>query len=108
MKFQEAYITLIEDLDNNRNKYQVKYDGKIYTTYSTSKKGALANIGARLAKENNIKREYYNKFIVKVLNSGYARIIEEKCWKGYMQIGMKKKSKKLVPNCVKKSRKKTK
>lgn len=26
----------------------------------------------------------------------------EKCWKGYEQKGMKKKGKKMVPNCVKK------
>jgi hypothetical protein len=25
----------------------------------------------------------------------------EKCWKGYTQKGMKKKGKKMVPNCVK-------
>ena len=28
--------------------------------------------------------------------------LDEKCWDGYEQIGMKKKGKKLVPNCVKK------
>ena len=27
-------------------------------------------------------------------------ILEEDCWKGYKQYGMKKKGKKLVPNCV--------
>ena len=27
--------------------------------------------------------------------------IMEKCWKGYQQKGMKKKGKKMVPNCVK-------
>jgi hypothetical protein len=27
-------------------------------------------------------------------------ILEEACWKGYKQIGMKKKGKKSVPNCV--------
>lgn len=28
-------------------------------------------------------------------------ILMEKCWKGYAQKGMKKKGKKMVPNCVK-------
>ena len=28
-------------------------------------------------------------------------IITEKCWTGYKQLGMKKKGKKMVPNCVK-------
>ena len=31
-----------------------------------------------------------------------GEVIDEKCWDGYEQIGMKKKGKKLVPNCVKK------
>ena len=26
--------------------------------------------------------------------------IDEACWKGYKQVGMKKKEKKKVPNCV--------
>jgi hypothetical protein len=30
--------------------------------------------------------------------------IEEKCWDGYKQLGMKKKGKKMVPNCVKEGR----
>ena len=30
--------------------------------------------------------------------------IEEKCWVGYKQLGMKKKGKKMVPNCVKEGR----
>lgn len=30
-------------------------------------------------------------------------IILEKCWKGYVKRGMKKKGKRLVPNCVKKT-----
>jgi len=29
-------------------------------------------------------------------------LLHEKCWKGYTQKGMKKKGKKMVPNCVKK------
>ena len=26
--------------------------------------------------------------------------LEEKCWAGYKQVGMKKKGNKMVPNCV--------
>jgi hypothetical protein len=92
----------------DKKQYVVKYDGKRYSTYAHSKRAALANIGVRIAKENNIKREYYNKFIQKVLDNGSASLIEEKCWKDYKQIGMKKKGKRIVPNCVKKKGKKTK
>jgi hypothetical protein len=34
--------------------------------------------------------------------------IQEACWKGYTKRGMKKKGKRIVPNCVKKKAKKTK
>jgi hypothetical protein len=30
----------------------------------------------------------------------YYNLIMEKCWKGYKQVGMKKKGKRMVPNCV--------
>jgi hypothetical protein len=29
-----------------------------------------------------------------------VKVLTEKCWKGYTQKGMKKKGKKMVPNCV--------
>ena len=31
---------------------------------------------------------------------GTTQSVEESCWKGYKQIGMKKKGKKIVPNCL--------
>lgn len=31
-----------------------------------------------------------------------VNVLLEKCWKGYVQKGTKKKGKKIVPNCVKK------
>ena len=31
-----------------------------------------------------------------------VELVMEKCWKGYQQKGMKKKEKKIIPNCVKK------
>lgn len=38
----------------------------------------------------------------------YVNSILEACWKNYKQLGMKKKGKRIVPNCVlKKSKKKT-
>ena len=37
-----------------------------------------------------------------------VNVLLEKCWKGYTQKGMKKKGKKMVPNCVKKTKKKKK
>jgi hypothetical protein len=33
----------------------------------------------------------------------YVESILEACWKGYKKVGMKKKGKKIVPNCVKES-----
>jgi len=107
MNFNKLVESIIGS-NNNKKQYVVRYHGKRYTNYATSKRAALANIGARIAKENNIKREYYNKFIEKVLDNGRASLIEEKCWKDYKQIGIKKKGKKRVPNCVKKNGKKTK
>lgn len=32
----------------------------------------------------------------------YVNTVLEKCWKGYKQLGMKKKGKRMVPNCVEK------
>lgn len=34
-----------------------------------------------------------------------VNVLMEKCWKGYMQRGMKKKGKKMVPNCIPKKKK---
>jgi hypothetical protein len=33
-------------------------------------------------------------------------VLLEACWKNYEQVGMKKKGKKMVPNCVPKKKKK--
>lgn len=30
----------------------------------------------------------------------FVQFFTEKCWKGYKQVGMKKKGKRKVPNCV--------
>jgi hypothetical protein len=38
----------------------------------------------------------------------FKKYFEEACWKGYEQIGTKKKNGKDVPNCVPKKRKKLK
>ena len=34
------------------------------------------------------------------IDQGFRRLFKEKCWDGYTQKGMKKKGKKVVPNCV--------
>lgn len=34
-----------------------------------------------------------------------VHVLLEQCWKGYVKKGMKKKGKKLVPNCVKSNNK---
>jgi hypothetical protein len=36
-----------------------------------------------------------------------VNLLMEKCWKGYTQKGIKKKGKKMVPNCVKVKKKKS-
>lgn len=36
----------------------------------------------------------------------FKEYVEEACWKGYKKVGMKKKGDKMVPNCVKKTKKK--
>ena len=35
----------------------------------------------------------------------YIEELTESCWKNYKQVGMKKKGKKMVPNCVPKKKK---
>jgi hypothetical protein len=36
----------------------------------------------------------------------FKKFFTEACWKNYKQVGMKKKGKKMVPNCVPKKKKK--
>lgn len=40
------------------------------------------------------------------LKSIIEKVILEACWKNYKQEGMKKKGKRMVPNCVPKKKKK--
>ena len=47
----------------------------------------------RKGKAINVKTE-------ETIDQGFRRLFKEKCWDGYTQKGMKKKGKKLVPNCV--------
>jgi len=43
------------------------------------------------------KSEEYSGIVAEILNE---LELDEKCWVGYKQVGMKKKGKKIVPNCV--------
>jgi len=108
MQFNKVINFLLEAEKVKKYKWEVKYNGKTYITYASTKRAALANIGVRIAREENMRREIYPKFIQRVIEGGRASIIEEKCWAGYKQVGMKKKGKRIVPNCVKKKAKKTK
>jgi hypothetical protein len=36
----------------------------------------------------------------------FKDFLAERCWKGYIQKGMKKKGDKMVPNCIPKKKKK--
>lgn len=106
MQFNRTVNLILESVI--RHKWEVKYNNKTYRTVAPTKKAALANIGVRIAKEQNLRREIYPKYIQNVIDSGRAIMIEEKCWKGYIKRGMKKKGKRIVPNCVKNRAKKTK
>jgi hypothetical protein len=81
------------------NKYKVckKAGNKCFGTHDTKKK-AVAQIGAISSSENESQTESYLDF----------NMILEACWDGYEQQGMKKKGKRMVPNCVPKKRKKKK
>ena len=48
-------------------------------------------------------KELHNAFVKKhdKTPDEWAKGLNEKCWDGYKQVGMKKKGKKVVPNCVK-------
>jgi predicted transcriptional regulator len=107
MNFNDLVESIVNSL-KTKNPYLVKYDGRKYKTSAYSERSALANIGARIAKENNISKEFFSKYIQKVLDNGKAKMIEEKCWKNYKQVGYKKKGKRNVPNCVKIKSRKTK
>ena len=55
----------------------------------------------RKGKAINVKTE-------ETIDQGFRRLFKEKCWDGYTQKGMKRKGKKIVPNCVKEEEKKAK
>lgn len=57
-----------------------------------SKKPVLDHINTKLA---YIKKQNGNLHLAEELD------LDEACWKGYKQLGMKKKGKRTVPNCVK-------
>lgn len=53
----------------------------------------------RLTKDQSV---FMTQFINKIMTNfdAYFKLIMEKCWKNYKQLGTKKKGKKEVPNCV--------
>jgi len=73
----------------------------------------LPNYYSKLKKVEKVKEDWSEKykksidcdnpkgFSQKAHCQGRKKKIEEKCWDGYKQLGMKKKGKKVVPNCVK-------
>ena len=54
----------------------------------------------------NRKGKAKNVATEETIDQGFRRLFKEKCWDGYTQKGMKKKGKKVVPNCVKEEEKK--
>ena len=56
----------------------------------------------------NRKGKAKNVATEETIDQSFRRIFNEKCWDGYTQKGMKKKGKKVVPNCVKEEEKKAK
>ena len=59
--------------------------------------------GWKKGKKENIELKKKDKNSSVPFGSGYDKVEEKRgpCWKGYSQIGMKKKGNKMVPNCVK-------
>lgn len=58
----------------------------------------------RIMKENGMTaKELHNAFVSKhdKTPDDWIKDLNEKCWDGYKQLGMKKKGKRMVPNCVK-------
>ena len=49
----------------------------------------------------NTHMNKFDKLVEKILEEQKNNVTEA-CWKNYKQVGMKKKGKKNVPNCVKK------
>ena len=71
------------------NVHDLKNDGKVVDQYNWTKQGAFLK---------DIESKYINyKNIEKGLGES---TINEACWKGYKQVGGKKKNGKMVPNCV--------
>ena len=56
----------------------------------------------------NRKGKAKNVATEETIDQSFRRIFNEKCWDGYTQKGMKRKGKKVVPNCVKEEEKKAK
>jgi len=56
----------------------------------------------------NRKGKAKNVATEETIDQLFRRTFKEKCWDGYTQKGMKKKGKKVVPNCVKEEEKKAK
>ena len=54
----------------------------------------------------NRKGKAKNVSTEETIDQSFRRIFNEKCWDGYTQKGMKRKGKKVVPNCVKEEEKK--
>ena len=57
--------------------------------------GALVKCRQKGASNWGNKSEEYSGIVAEILKD-----LEEDCWKGYKQVGMKKKGNKMVPNCV--------
>jgi len=59
--------------------------------------GALVKCRKKGAANWGNKSEQFSGIVAEILNE---LELDEKCWDGYKQVGMKKKGKKIVPNCV--------
>ena len=74
-----------------------------YANAWAAKQYKKAGGGWRKTKGENIELKKKDKNSSVPFGSGYDKVEEKRgpCWKGYSQIGMKKKGNKMVPNCVK-------
>ena len=65
---------------------------------------SIDNLMRRIMEKHNMSaKELHNAFVTRhdKTPDEWIKNLNEKCWDGYKQLGMKRKGKKVVPNCVK-------
>ena len=91
-KITEEFESAVKELENKlKDLEDVSYD-------------SIDKLMRRIMEKHNITaKELHNAFVEKhdKTPDDWIKNLNEKCWDGYKQLGMKKKGKRIVPNCVK-------